>query len=70
MKILFVFAFLFSCGIEPSGTTYRKPGPTNPSPPTPEPNPWSDEIQGIVKEQCALSGCHAGATFVSTGPAF
>ena len=61
-----IAALFLGCGMEPSGKEkdYGQP------PSQPEPDPWSDEIQGIVKEQCALSGCHAGASFLDNGSAF
>lgn len=72
MRTLIATLFLLGgCGLDPGGNDYREEPAPAPSPtPNPDPDPWSAEIQGLVKEQCALAGCHAGATFVSSGTAF
>lgn len=79
MKYLMLAAIMFmSCGTE-----YRdRPVPAQPAP-APQPggggntgggggeptNDWAD-IKPVINEQCALSGCHAGARFLSSGRAF
>lgn len=65
MKFL-ILMFLVACGSE-------SPRPRVPKTPTaPQPIPgdedWND-IKPLVQEQCALSGCHAGAPFLATGRA-
>ena len=74
MRLILVALFLFSCGIEPSNEVVdnRDPG-SNGGGAKPGPNPPKDEwngVQSIIKEQCSLSGCHAGAKFLATGRAF
>ena len=70
MKILAIVFLLSSCGYEPSGKTYEPPQtPQPPQPPGGAANDWA-AIKPLVDEQCALSGCHAGAAFLSTGASF
>lgn len=69
MKFIIMIIFLFGCGTEPSK---RPREPRNPGGVTPPPSggdeDW-DDIKPLVQEQCALSGCHAGAGFLATGRA-
>jgi hypothetical protein len=61
-----ILAFIFSCGVEPSKSPEKPPSsPTNPGG---QEVTW-DDVKPIVNEQCALSGCHAGASFLATGRA-
>ena len=66
MKILACLLFIMvGCGNDPSGETS-----------TPEPSPLPPKSDGfaaakvVIDEQCAVSGCHAGAGFTQSGPAF
>lgn len=69
MYILFCLAILLGCGAE----SYKEetpqpapqPGPQEPRQPG-EADPWLDEIKPLVQTHCALSGCHAGQSFIST----
>lgn len=76
-KYLIVLLLFPSCGLEPSRDKDEGPdiiiNQPEPTPiPTPLPDPgsrdpiWSGDVERIVKEQCALSGCHAGAKFLSS----
>ena len=71
MKILVCLIFLMAgCGSDPS---YRDNKPT-PGPGTPGPSPSRPvtfaQVKPIIDEQCAVSGCHAGAAFTQNGAAF
>ena len=71
MKTLAIAAFLLaSCGY-PSGEKSKRepaPAPAPTPPPTTDKGDWP-EIKPLVDEQCALSGCHAGASFLATAEA-
>ena len=69
MKKFLIILFLAGCGIEPSKGPKEPAPPAKPlPPPTAEQEAW-DDIKPLVQEQCALSGCHAGASFLATGRA-
>ena len=59
---LILFLMFIGCG----GTSTKKYVDNPPSPPGEQ--TWEDVLP-IVQEQCALSGCHAGAVFISSGAA-
>lgn len=64
MKFL-ILLFVIACGTEP-----RQPAPApTPAPPPSGGDDWETSIKPLVAEQCALSGCHAGASFLATGRA-
>jgi hypothetical protein len=56
--------------VQPGEPVPPAPTPENPGTPTPTPTPvpdqWEREIKPLVQEQCALSGCHAGAKFLAS----
>ena len=75
--VLILISLVVSCGLEPAERPYRPqplpapPRPTDQDPPPPGPSdPWNDEIKALVKEQCALAGCHAGASYLRSGESF
>jgi hypothetical protein len=69
MKLIILFLFITGCGLDPSGSENVTP-PAGPAPrPVPKAPSWT-LVEPVVKEQCALSGCHAGAAFVQSGAAF
>ena len=69
MKILVCFLLLMvGCGIEPSGET-PCPTPNKPIPPSPRPVSFA-VAKVVIDEQCAVSGCHAGAAFTQNAAAF
>ena len=66
MKIFLVFFFLIGCGLSP-----ERNEKVVQLPPTSTPTNKSFEtVRPLIMEQCALSGCHAGSAFLSSGPAF
>lgn len=76
MKFVLIALMLFGCGSNPTEDEFvdnRTPEPPGTGGTEPEPKPphkdW-DGVLSIIKEQCALSGCHAGAKFLATGRAF
>lgn len=79
LTILMGLSLLIGCGNDPSGDDppdviiHQPPAPPPtppPGPPEPKPVVWAGDIQNLVKQNCALSGCHAGAGFVTTEGAF
>ena len=73
MKTVFILISLMvaSCGLEPTERPYRPlPVPAPPGDRDPPGDPWEDEIKALVKEQCALAGCHAGASYLRSGESF
>lgn len=67
MKIFLLAMLIGACGYDSKNKEYDQPPPL---PPPAKVDPWSEEIQGLVKETCALAGCHAGASFLATGESF
>lgn len=69
MRFLFLL-LLVGCGLEPSkhDHDYPQPQPQAQVPPSGQTDDWT-LLRPLIQEQCALSGCHAGASFLATGRA-
>lgn len=67
MRFLFL-VLLIGCGLEPSKHDHGQTQPAPVQQPTTGGDDWAD-VKPLVQEQCALSGCHAGASFLATGRA-
>ena len=71
MKILACLLLLMvGCGVDPSGEAHDQTPAPLPAP-LPSPSPISFAVATVVTdEQCASSGCHAGAGFLQNAAAF
>lgn len=66
MRVFFFIILLAGCGSENSS---YNPTPPSQKPPIDLPDDFV-LVKAVIDEQCAVSGCHAGAAFVQNGPAF